>query len=34
MNIGLIWINNGVINKRVKINNIPEGFIKGVLKHK
>ena len=30
-----IWINNGVVNKFVKINSeIPEGFVRGMLKRK
>lgn len=28
----LIWVNNGIINKRVPSDNIPEGFVKGRLK--
>ena len=30
----LIWVNNGVNNKRVKENEIPEGYVRGVMKHK
>lgn len=30
--IGKIWINNGIINKFVYPNNIPEGFVKGMKK--
>ena len=26
---GRIWVNNGIINKRVYLNQIPNGFIKG-----
>ena len=29
-----IWVNNGVINKRVPSNEIPEGFKRGKLPHK
>ena len=25
----LVWINNGEINKRVEVHNIPEGFVLG-----
>lgn len=28
----LIWVNNGVINKRVLQNHIPDGFVKGKIK--
>lgn len=28
----LIWVNNGIKNKRVKINQIPEGYNLGMLK--
>ena len=26
---GTIWVNNGIINKRVSKENIPQGFTKG-----
>ena len=29
-----IWINNGIVNKFVKCEYIPEGFVKGMLKRK
>ena len=29
-----IWINNGIVNKFVKCEDIPEGFVKGMLKRK
>ena len=29
-----IWINNGIVNKVVKCEDMPEGFVKGMLKRK
>lgn len=32
--LGTVWINNGTIMKRVKLEDIPEGWVKGKLPHK
>lgn len=33
VNKGRIWVNNGVVNKMVYPNEIPEGFVKGMLRN-